>query len=109
MNGSMPANIAHPTDAERKAAADRALRADFHHVRLRWCWLFFYGLLLAVAGTMAIIVPAVTEAMSVFAMIVLGTILMVTGFATIITAFWVGNWSGTVLQVICGVLYVVSG
>ena len=42
-------------------------------------------------------------------MLVLGVALTVAGIATIITAFWTGKWSGMLLQLLVGILYVVVG
>jgi uncharacterized membrane protein HdeD (DUF308 family) len=42
-------------------------------------------------------------------MLFLGIILMVTGVATIIMSFWAGKWSGMLVQLLVGILYVVVG
>ena len=42
-------------------------------------------------------------------MVVLGTVLMVSGIATIVMAFSSGRSSSLSLQLLCGVLYIVSG
>jgi uncharacterized membrane protein HdeD (DUF308 family) len=64
------------------------------------------GIFLVVCGTVAVLFPIVTN---VAAMIVLGVVLTVSGIATIVTAFWVGKWSGLLLQLLIGILYVVVG
>ncbi len=85
------------------------LHAEFRHLRTAWCWLLAFGILLVVCGTAALVVPALTIAFSFVAVAVLGVALMVAGLATIITSFWVGKWSGTMLQLLVGILYLVVG
>jgi uncharacterized membrane protein HdeD (DUF308 family) len=85
------------------------LHDEFRHLRAAWCWLFAFGILLTVCGTAALVVPALTIAFSFVAVAVLGVTLMVAGLATIITSFWVGKWSGTLLQLLVGILYLVVG
>jgi uncharacterized membrane protein HdeD (DUF308 family) len=41
--------------------------------------------------------------------IVIGTVLLVSGVATIIGSFWTGKWSAFLLQLLVGILYVVLG
>lgn len=82
---------------------------EFQRVRQYWCWLFSFGVLLVLGGTVAVVVPAATAATSVVAMIVLGTTLIVCGVATIVAAIWTGKWTGLMPQLLCGVLYLVSG
>lgn len=82
------------------------LQREFEHLKSDWWWLLLYGALLVVCGTVAIVFPALT---SVAAMVVLGVVLMIAGIVTIITSFWAGKWSGALLQMFVGVLYLVVG
>jgi uncharacterized membrane protein HdeD (DUF308 family) len=82
------------------------LRREFEHLKSEWCWLLLYGVLLTVCGLVAIVLPAVT---SVAVMLVLGILLMVAGIVTIVTSFWAGKWSGALVQMLVGVLYLVVG
>jgi uncharacterized membrane protein HdeD (DUF308 family) len=81
-------------------------RHELHHLRASWWWLFLLGVLLTVCGTIAIIFPVLT---SVAAITVLAVVLMVGGVATIVGAFWAGKWSGVLVQLLVGILYVVAG
>ena len=36
-------------------------------------------------------------------------VLMVAGIATIVTSFWAGKWSGMLVQLLVGVLYLIVG
>jgi uncharacterized membrane protein HdeD (DUF308 family) len=64
------------------------------------------GILLIVGGTLAI-------GYSVFATLVavtfFGILLVVGGGAQILSAFWAGQWSGFLLSLLAGILYVVVG
>ena len=55
------------------------------------------------------IFPALTVLTSFAAVVVLGVVLMVAGIATIITSFWAGKWSGMLVQLLVGILYLVVG
>ncbi|HZZ72268.1 MAG TPA: DUF308 domain-containing protein [Pirellulales bacterium] len=83
--------------------------AELKHLRSGWCWLLCFGILLIVCGTVAVVVPAATLRASILVMIVLGTVLMISGLATIVTGIWAGRWSGLLPQLLCGILYLVAG
>jgi uncharacterized membrane protein HdeD (DUF308 family) len=89
-----------------KCVGCEQLQREFQHLRSNWWWLFLFGALLAVCGTVAIVFPVLT---SVAAMVVLGIVLMIAGIATIVTSFWAGKWSGVLVQMLVGVLYLVVG
>ncbi|MGW8257006.1 MAG: HdeD family acid-resistance protein [Thermoguttaceae bacterium] len=89
--------------------AKEQLMRDFKHVRGCWCCFFMLGLLLAVCGTLAIVVPFFTIASSLITVIVLGLVLMISGIVTIVSSFWIGKWSGLLLHMLVGILYLVSG
>lgn len=68
-----------------------------------------FGVLLTVCGAAAIIFPPLTLALSFSAVVILGITLMVAGIATIIASLWAGKWSGTMVQLLVGILYLVIG
>ncbi len=70
-----------------------------------WCFLLV-GILLVIGGTAAIAYPWFT---SLGVVIFLGAILIVSGLATIIAAFWAGKWSAFMVQILIGILYMVAG
>ncbi len=90
-------------------AACEQLQQEFQHLRSQWWWLFLFGLLLAVCGAAAVIFPALTALGTLAAVVVLGTVLIVAGIATIVAAFWAGKWSGVLVQILAGILYLVVG
>ena len=88
------------------AAGAELLKREFEHLRSDWWWLLLYGVLLTLCGTVAIVVPPLATG---GVLIVLGIALIVGGVATIILAFWAGKWSGLLVQLLVGVLYLVAG
>ncbi len=87
-------------------ACGAQLRQEFRHLKSEWLWLFLYGILLAVCGTAAVIFPVLT---TFSVMLVLGIALMIGGVATIVSSFWAGKWSGLLVQLLVGILYVMVG
>jgi uncharacterized membrane protein HdeD (DUF308 family) len=85
------------------------LRCEFQHLQSEWWWLLLYGALLAVCGTAALVFPALTILTSFAAVVFLGVALIVAGIATIVAALWAGKWSGLLLQLLVGVLYLAVG
>ncbi len=71
-----------------------------------WWYFLLVGILLVLGGTAAIVYPWLT---SIGVVIFLGAVLIVSGLATIISAFWAGKWSAFMVQVLIGLLYMVTG
>ena len=89
--------------------AVESLRTEFLHLRSHWCWFFALGVLLAICGTAALVLPEITVLTSVVIVVVLGVALMVAGVATIVATVWAGRWSGHLLQLLVGLFYLVAG
>ena len=70
-----------------------------------WCFLLV-GILLVVGGIASIAYPWFT---SIGVVVFLGAVLIVSGLTTIISAFWAGEWSAFMLQILIGILYSVTG
>jgi len=85
------------------------LHREFQHLRSDWWWLLLYGVLLAVCGAVALVFPALTVLTSFMAVVLLGVALIIAGVATIVAALWAGKWSGLLLQMLVGVLYMTVG
>ena len=92
-----------------RSACCGQLRQEFRHLRSQWCWLLAFGILLTACGVAAVIFPALTVVDYLDRDVVLGVVLMVAGIATVITSFWAGKWSGMLVQLLVGILYVVVG
>ncbi|HEY1599765.1 MAG TPA: HdeD family acid-resistance protein [Pirellulales bacterium] len=82
------------------------IRHELETMKSEWYWFLLLGILLIVGGTLAI-------GYSVFATLVavtfFGILLVVGGGAQILSAFWAGQWSGFLLSLLAGILYVVVG
>jgi uncharacterized membrane protein HdeD (DUF308 family) len=85
------------------------LRCEFQRLRSDWWWFLLYGVLLAICGTAAVIFPALTALTSFAAVVLLGIALIIAGIATIIASLWAGKWSGMLLQLLVGTLYLAVG
>jgi len=92
--------------AESKSPVPPIVRHEFHHLRKAWCWLLTLGILLVVCGTAAVVAPLVATKIAVD---ILAAILLIAGVATVVTSFWAGKWSGILVQLLIGVLYIVAG
>jgi uncharacterized membrane protein HdeD (DUF308 family) len=90
-------------------AAVSTLRHEFQHLRSTWWCFALLGVLLLVCGTAAVVFPALTVVTSIVAVKVLGVLLMVAGVITIITSFWAGKWSGFLVNLMVGILYLAAG
>lgn len=71
-----------------------------------WIWFLILGIALIILGIFAI----GHSAISTFAVVkVTGLVLLLTGVVQVVTAFWAPKWSGLLIQVLFGILYVVVG
>ena len=70
-----------------------------------WCFLLV-GVALIVMGSICIASPIFA---TITSMMLFGFLLMAAGIAQIVTSFWAGRWSGMLLHLLIGVLYVVVG
>ena len=82
------------------------VRHELEHLRAEWWWFLILGILLVLAGTVALVYPFVA---SLAVVVVLGMSLLISGVATIVTSFWAGKWSALLLQLLIGVFYAVLG
>jgi uncharacterized membrane protein HdeD (DUF308 family) len=82
---------------------------ELEHLQSHWWWLALLGGVLIACGTSAVVIPAVTAAASVFAAVFLGVSLMLAGVVTIVGAFWAGRWSGFLVQLLVGLVYLAAG
>ena len=82
------------------------LRHELESLRHEWYWFLLLGILLIIGGTLAIGYDVfATELFVTF----FGILLVAGGAAQIVSSFWAGRWSGFLLSLLAGVLYVVVG
>ena len=79
---------------------------ELHPVRNQWWCFLLLGIALVVLGSLCIIDPFVPTLASV---LVLGFLLIAAGITQIVSSFWAGKWSGMLMHLLIGVLYVVVG
>ena len=92
-----------------KCCGSEQLQREFRHLKSNWWWLLLFGILLTVCGAAAVIFPALTVLTTLVATQILGIVLIVAGIATIIMSFWAGKWSGLLVQLLIGILYLIVG
>jgi uncharacterized membrane protein HdeD (DUF308 family) len=80
--------------------------AELKSLKGEWKWLVALGLMLVVVGTFAI---GSSFAATMVSVALFGVIMLVGGIAQILGAFRCPKWSGLLLQVLIGVLYLVGG
>lgn len=79
---------------------------EIENLRSHWGWFLALGIAMVVLGTVAIGDAVVaTEA----ATVLFGFLLLAGGISQIVSAFWAGKWSGTLIHLLIGVLYAVVG
>ena len=84
-----------------------AMQEDqFEELQKHWVWFLILGIALIVLGIFAIGHSALATTAVVK---VTGLVLLLTGIVQVVTAFWAPQWSGLLVQVLFGILYVVVG
>ena len=89
-----------------QAALDDFQKHELSHLGKEWWCFLITGMLLVIAGTLSITYPLFT---SFGVVILIGAVLIVSGVATIISAFWAGKWSAFFVHILSGLLYLVIG
>ncbi len=79
---------------------------ELHPLRNQWWCFLMLGIALIVMGSICIAEPLVPSFASV---VFLGFLLMAAGITQIVSAFWAGKWSGMLIHMLIGVLYVIVG
>jgi uncharacterized membrane protein HdeD (DUF308 family) len=87
-------------------ALRRVLRHELEAIRGQWAWLLVLGIILVVAGTLALGAPLVA---SLVTAMFIGAMLLVGGVAQLVGSFWTREWSGFFLMLLMGLLYVCVG
>lgn len=93
--------IAPPTSPLRAV-----IRHELTEIRANWVGFLGIGIALIVLGSLLIITPWIGTLAAVW---ILSVLLILSGITEFIGAFWVRRWSGFFLTLLAGVLYVVVG
>jgi uncharacterized membrane protein HdeD (DUF308 family) len=92
------------TSLERPFVAE--LRHELSALRGNWFWFVILGIALVVLGMIALSCVAFA---SLAAAVAIGALLIASGAADAIGAFWCRGWSGFFLELLSGVLSIVVG
>ena len=95
-----------PTAVQTSKTACVMAGHELSHLRSHWWWFTLFGVLLILCGAVAIGFPVIS---SLAAISVLSVILLIAGIATIVSAFWAGKWSGMLVNLLVGMLYIAAG
>jgi uncharacterized membrane protein HdeD (DUF308 family) len=105
--GKNAATVEPADESDREATRLRAaLTHELRHARDKWWWAVLLGVGLFVLGIFAI---GSAIFVSAAAVVLFGVLLLMGGVGQLISAFWAGKWSGFLLQLLIGILYIVVG
>jgi uncharacterized membrane protein HdeD (DUF308 family) len=82
------------------------IAAEVETLRNHWKWFLALGIGMVVLGTISLGCSILTTEVAVVAF---GFLMLVGGIAEIISAFWAGKWSGTLIHLLIGILYTIVG
>ncbi len=88
------------------ASEIQELRHELEALRKDWWWLLILGVSLMVLGFVAIALAPLTTIVVTY---LIGFALLIGGIAEIVSSFWTGKWSGFMLHLLIGILYLVAG
>ena len=82
------------------------IAAEVEMLRNHWKWFLALGIGMVVLGTVSLGCSILTTGVAVIAF---GFLMLAGGIAEIISAFWAGKWSGTLIHLLIGILYTIVG
>lgn len=83
-----------------------AVAEEIDHLRRSWGWLLFGGILLVLAGIVALAFPFLATVSSIAT---IGVLLLVAAVVQIASAFVGRSWGGALMALVCGALYAFAG
>lgn len=75
-------------------------------IRANWVWVVLLGIVLIVAGAVAILIPAVSE---VPPSSILGSVLVISGAVQVVQSAKMASWNGFIWQMLLGLVATVGG
>ena len=104
----MSTSTPEPSNAatEQVPSLAQAARHELAELQQHWWAFLILGIGLVLLGTIAL---SCTPFVSVVTVALFGIIMVVGGIAQVVSAFWAGKWSGFMLQILLGILYVIVG
>ena len=84
----------------------KAALAGIEEIRRNWGWFLALGIALVLLGVFALVAAEIATLASV---LLFGWLVLVGGVFEVVAAFWARQWSGFILHLLVGFLYVVVG
>jgi uncharacterized membrane protein HdeD (DUF308 family) len=84
----------------------QALLTGVEEIRRNWGWFLALGIALVLLGVFALVAAEIATLASV---LLFGWLVLVGGVFEVVAAFWARQWSGFILHLLVGFLYVVVG
>ena len=82
------------------------IRHELEALRAEWYWFLVLGVLMIIGGTAAIAHSALA---GVVVTAFIGILMIVAGAAQIVGSFWAGKWTGFLITMLGGIVYLVVG
>lgn len=95
-------------DSSSTSTAPGPAANELNELRQYWPWFLALGLGMVVLGTFAIGWACIVT-ITVAATWLFGFLLLASGISQIVNSFWSGRWSGMLLHLLIGIMYVVVG
>ena len=93
--------------AKRVPARDQGDDAhELYHLQDEWKWFSTLGVILMILGLISVIYCIFA---SQAAVVLFGVLILAGGVVQIVNALWAGKWSGFLLNLLIGIIYVVVG
>lgn len=99
-------NFEHSSVPSPAAGLVAELRHELAAVSKHWWWFLLLGIGMIVLGTIAL---GSSFFVSVVTVVFFGFLLLTGGVIQIVSSFWAGRWSGLLLHLLIGILYVITG
>ena len=94
------------TSAGQGPSVQEIARHELASMQEHWWAFLILGIGLVLLGAIA---ATSAPFVSIAAVSLFGFIMVVGGIAQVVSAFWAGKWSGFILQILFGILYVIVG
>jgi uncharacterized membrane protein HdeD (DUF308 family) len=82
------------------------IRHELEALRAEWYWFLILGVLMILGGMAAV---AHTVIAGVVVTVFIGVLMIVAGAAQIVGSFWAGKWTGFLITMLAGIVYLVVG
>lgn len=88
------------------AAEAKCERHELHELKSRWWCFLLLGIAMVLFGIFAL---SISPLIGLAQMFIIGAVLMIGGVVQLVTSFWAGKWSGTLLNLLVAIFYIAVG